>query len=83
MDTGGIESAYFNKQHTVVSVPDANSFTIVVGTTATSTATGGGNLIIVRVPVKATSTETGGGSSIETHRKTGTGQETPWKTPFL
>ena len=83
MDVGGIESAYFNKQHTIVSVPDADSFTIVVGTTATSTATGGGNLIIIRVPVKSTSTATGGGSSIESHQKQGTGQETPWKTPFL
>ncbi|QDP48588.1 MAG: putative baseplate hub protein [Prokaryotic dsDNA virus sp.] len=82
LDVGGIESSYFNKQHTVVSVPDSDSFTITVGKTATSTATGGGKLIIIRVPVKATSDATGGGKNIKIIRQEGGGSEkaTPWKT---
>lgn len=42
-DTGGVTAAtYINKQHIVATVPDADSFTVELGATAGSTATGGG-----------------------------------------
>ena len=42
-DVGGITAAtYINIEHIVATVPTANTFTVVVGTAATSTATGSG-----------------------------------------
>jgi hypothetical protein len=43
--TGGILAAEINKEHIVATVPTANTFTIVAGVNATSTATGGGSSI--------------------------------------
>jgi len=57
---GGIPAEELNTSHTVASVPDANSFTVVVSTTATSTAVGGGAYSYVILPVKATSAARGG-----------------------
>ena len=57
---GGIPAEELNTSHTVASVPDANSFTVAVSTTATSTAVGGGAYSYVKLPVKATSAERGG-----------------------
>lgn len=45
-DVGGITaSTYINIEHIVATTPNANSFTIVVGTNASSTATGGGSAV--------------------------------------
>ena len=63
MEVGGIPQYVLNSEHTVVSVPSTDSFTFTASTTATSTATGGGRLVIVKLPVKATSVTTGGGSN--------------------
>jgi len=63
MEVGGIPQYVLNSEHTVVSVPSTDSFTFTASTTATSTATGGGRLVIVKLPVKATSATTGGGSN--------------------
>ena len=63
MEVGGIPQYVLNSEHTVVSVPSTDSFTFTASTTATSTATGGGRLVIVKLPVKATSAPTGGGSN--------------------
>jgi len=57
---GGIPAEELNTSHTVASVPDANSFTVAVSTTATSTAVGGGAYSYVKLPVKATSAARGG-----------------------
>tara|TARA_R100000781_G_scaffold115013_1_gene88473 strand:- start:5751 stop:7529 length:1779 start_codon:yes stop_codon:yes gene_type:complete len=57
---GGIPAEELNTSHTVASVPDANSFTVTVSTTATSTAMGGGAYTYVKLPVKATSAVRGG-----------------------
>jgi hypothetical protein len=47
-DVGGIPDAEINKEHQVVSVPNTDSFTIEVVTSATSTdAGGGGNTIVI------------------------------------
>ena len=62
-EIGGLPISVLNKEHTVVSVPDANSFTFTASQNATSTATGGGNLIVLNVPVKATSSTVGGGKN--------------------
>ncbi|MFM7851299.1 MAG: hypothetical protein ACKO96_05110 [Flammeovirgaceae bacterium] len=40
--TGGIVNTLINAEHIVVTTPTANTFTIVVGVNASSTATGGG-----------------------------------------
>ena len=59
-DVGGIPASDLNKTHTVASVPNANSFTVIVATTATSTAVGGGAYTYVKLPVKASSAARGG-----------------------
>ena len=59
-DVGGIPASDLNKSHTVVSVPNANSFTVTVATAATSTAVGGGAYSYIKLPVKATSAARGG-----------------------
>lgn len=59
-DVGGIPASDLNKSHTVVSVPNANSFTVTVATTATSTTVGGGAYSYIKLPVKATSAARGG-----------------------
>lgn len=42
-NTGGITAAtHINKEHIVATVPNANSFTVVLGANASSTASGGG-----------------------------------------
>jgi hypothetical protein len=43
--TGGIDAANINKEHVVVAIPTADTFTIAVGADATSTTTGGGSSI--------------------------------------
>ena len=60
---GGVPATDLNKEHTVASVPDANSFTVTVATTATATAIGGGAYSYVKLPVKATSAARGGKAS--------------------
>jgi hypothetical protein len=59
-DVGGVPASDLNKSHTVVSVPNANSFTVTVATAATSTAVGGGAYSYIKLPVKATSAARGG-----------------------
>ena len=78
LSVGGIDSMYLNRQHTVVAVPDTDSFTITLAVDATSTAEGGGTLIIVRVPIKATSTTRGGGADITTNKKLIDTTSMPW-----
>ena len=78
LSVGGIDSMYLNRQHTVVAVPDTDSFTITLAVDATSTAEGGGTLIIVRVPIKATSTTSGGGADITTNKKLIDTTSMPW-----
>ena len=57
---GGVPASDLNKSHIVASVPNANSFTVTVATTATSTAQGGGAYTYVKLPVKASSVARGG-----------------------
>lgn len=46
-DVGGVDAAtYINIEHLVDTVPDANTFTVELGTTASSTTTGGGSDVI-------------------------------------
>lgn len=45
-DLGGITAAtYINTRHVIASVPTANTYTVTLGASATSTATGGGSLV--------------------------------------
>lgn len=45
-DVGGVTAAtYINKEHIVATVPDTNSITVEMGTTASSTASGGGGSV--------------------------------------
>jgi hypothetical protein len=47
-DVGGIIAAtYINKEHVITAVPNANSFTLTLGASATSAATGGGASVVV------------------------------------
>jgi len=50
---GGIPQDEFNAEFVVVSVVDANNFTIQLTTTATSTTTGGGTAIVAVFPILA------------------------------
>ena len=52
-DTGGILAANINKEHIVVTVPTANTFTITASTNATSTTAGGGSAIDIFYQIAA------------------------------
>ena len=66
--TGGFSAAALNTEHTVATTPSADTLTIEMGTNASSTATGGGDLIVARAiglaatlgtdPLSVTDTET-------------------------
>ena len=63
MPVAGYDPSEINKEHTVVSVPNANSVTFTTTSTANATTSGGGSSSVVFLPVKATSVERGGGVS--------------------
>ena len=62
MSVANLPPEELNKDHVVVSVPDADTVTFTVSTTADSTTTGGGSESMVALPVKATSAVLGGGA---------------------
>tara|TARA_R110001583_G_scaffold2294_3_gene16902 strand:+ start:951 stop:2675 length:1725 start_codon:yes stop_codon:yes gene_type:complete len=61
MPVANIPPSELNKEHTVASVPDANTVTFAVTTSADTTTKGGGSESKVMLPVKATSAVRGGG----------------------
>jgi hypothetical protein len=63
MPVGGIPPSELNKNHTVVTIPDANTVTFAVTTAADITTSGGGSESKIMLPVKATSAVRGSGLS--------------------
>ena len=61
MPVANLTPEEINKDHTVVSVPDSDTVTFTVSTTANSSTVGGGSESKVTLPVKATSAVLGGG----------------------
>jgi hypothetical protein len=61
MSVANLPPEEINKEHTVVSVVDADAVTFTVSTTADASTTGGGSESKVVLPVKATSAVVGGG----------------------
>lgn len=71
MPFANIPPSELNKEHTVASVPDANTATFAVTTNANATTTGGGSKAKVMLPVKATSAARGSGSGSKVGRRMG------------